>query len=74
MPVFSLLLISNWYFVSLGYFAYKIILSVSVSWFIRLINAFVHPDPEPRIINILYLWPGISDQSGLCSFMSSALI
>ena len=74
MLVFFLLLISNWYCVSFGSFAYKMILSISVSWFIRLSNAFVYPDPEHPIINVLYIWSGISDQSGLFSFMSSVLI
>ena len=49
-------------------------LSISGSWFIRLSNAYVCPDPEPPTINILYGWLGISGQFGLCSFMSSSVI
>ena len=49
-------------------------LSISGSWFIRLSNPFVCPDPEPPTINILCGWLGISGQFGLCSFMSSSVI
>ena len=49
-----------------GSFEYKWILSVFVSWFIRLSNASVFPDPEPPTFNILYGWTGISAQFGLC--------
>ena len=33
-------------------------LSLSGSWFIILINAFVFPDSEPPFINFLYGWSG----------------
>ena len=39
--------------------------------FIKLKNAFVFPDPEPPIINILYGWSGIYDHFGLCSVLFS---
>ena len=50
----SLLLIKNWYLASYGSLAYKYILSISGWLFIKFNNAFVFPDPEPPIINILY--------------------
>ena len=74
MPVFSLLLINNWYFASYGPFAYTKMLSISGSWFIRLSIAYVSPDPEPPIINALYGCSGIYGQFGLYSFMSSFVI
>ena len=49
-------------------------LSISASWFITLSNAFVFPDPEPTSFIILYGWPGISGEFGVCSFMSSSVI
>ena len=49
-------------------------LSISASFFIRLSNAIVFPDTEPPIINILYRWPGVFGQFGLCSFMFSFVI
>ena len=54
MPTTSLLLIKYWFFALDGSIAYKYILSMS-GWFsIKFNNTFVFPDPEPRIINILY--------------------
>ena len=53
-PVLSLFLIKKWCFASCGYFAYKYILSISGWLFTKFNNAFVFPDPEPPIINILY--------------------
>ena len=47
---------------------------MSGSWFIRLSNAFVFPEPEPPMINIRYGWSRISGYFGLCSFMSSSVI
>ena len=48
-------------------------MSIFGSWFIRLSNAFVFPDPDPPIINIAYGWAGISGQFGLYFFMSSVV-
>ena len=70
-PAFSRLSIKNWYFASYGSLAYKQILSISVWSFTSLSNAFVFPDPEPLIINILHGWSGICSQSRLCYFMVS---
>ena len=56
-PVLSRLLIINRYFALNGsYNGYYIneILSISGYWFIRWIDEFLFPDPEPPIINILY--------------------
>ena len=58
----SFLFIKNWYLSSYGSFAYKYILSMSGWLFIRFSNAFLFPDPEPPIINILYGWSGIYGQ------------
>ena len=44
-------------------------LSISGSLFSSLSNAFVFPDPEPPVINILNGWSGISGQFGLCSII-----
>ena len=49
-------------------------LSISGSLFVRLSNAFVFPNPEPRTINILYGWSGTSGQFRLCCFMFSIVI
>ena len=62
---------SNWYFASCGSLAYKLILSISGGWLIKLNYEFVFPDSEPLIINILYGRSGICDQFGLCFFMFS---
>ena len=51
-----LLLISNWYFASDGSLVYKNFLLIFGSWFVRLSNPFVFPDPDPPAINILYRW------------------
>ena len=58
-PVLSLLLIKNWYLASFGSLAYKYYLPISGRLFIKFNNAFVFPDPDPPIINILYGWSGI---------------
>ena len=58
-PVFSLLLIKNWYLASYGSLAYKYILSISGWLFIKFNKAFLFPDPEPLIISILYGWSAI---------------
>ena len=63
-PVLSLLLIKNWYFSWYGSFAYTYTLPIS-SWLFN--NAFVFPDPEAPIINILYGWSKIYDHFELCS-------
>ena len=68
------MLIINWHFASNESLAYKKILSKYGSWFIRLTNAFVFPDPEPQTIKILYGLSGISGQFVLCSFMFSFVI
>ena len=73
-PALSLLLIGNWYLASYESLAYKQVSSISGSWFIRLSNGFVFPDPESPTISIMYGWWGISDQFGLCSFISSFVI
>ena len=39
--------------------------------FIKLSNAFVFPDPEPQINDILYRLSGICSQFGLCCFTIS---
>lgn len=59
----------NWY----GYFVYRYILSISSWRFVRLSNAFLFPDPEPSIINILNGWSGIWGQFALCSFNFSSV-
>ena len=41
---------------------------------IKFNNAFVFPDPEPPIINILYGWSGIYDQFLLCTVLFSLTI
>ena len=41
---------------SYGSFAYIYILSISGWWLFGLSNAFVIPDPESPIINIIYGW------------------
>ena len=66
-PALFRLLIKNWYFASYESIIYKLILSISDCWFIRLNNGLVFPDPDPRIINILHIWSGIWGQFGLCS-------
>ena len=44
-------------------------------WFsIKFNNAFVFPDPEPPIINILYGWSGIYGQFLLCAVLFSLTI
>ena len=58
------------YFNSYGTVAYRYILSISGSWFIRLSHALVYPDPEP-IINILHGYSGMCRQSGLCAIAPS---
>ena len=72
-PVLSRLLTENWYFASYGSLVDRKILSIPGSWFIRLSNAFVVPDPEPPTINILYDQSGISGQLVLCCFVSSLI-
>ena len=62
MLVFSLYIISNWYFASDRSLEYKHILSISGLWITRLSNAFVFPDPEPPTINTVYGWSEIYDQ------------
>ena len=37
--------------------------------FIKFNSAFVFPDPEPPIINILYGWSEIYDHFELCSVL-----
>ena len=49
-------------------------LSISRWWLIRLGNAFVFPDPESPIINILYRRSEIYSQFGLCFLMFSLVI
>ena len=70
-PVLSLLLIKIWYFASYGSSAYKYILSISCWLFVKFVNAFVFPDPQPPIINILYGWSGIYGYFKLCSVLFS---
>ena len=65
-PIFSLLLIRNWCYVSNGSFAYKYILSIFGWLFIKVNNAFVFPDPEPPTISILYGWSRIYGHFLLC--------
>ena len=65
-PMLSLFLIKNWYLSSYGSLAYKYILSMSCWLCIKFSNAFVFPDPEPPIINILYGWSEIYGQLRLC--------
>ena len=65
MPGLSLLLISNSHFASYGPLACKNILSISGSWFFRLINAFVFPDLEPPEISG---WAEISGVVELCYY------
>ena len=67
IPVFSFLLIENWYFVLYGSFAYRYILSLSGWLHIKLNNAFVFPDPEPPINSILYGWSGRYSHFKSCS-------
>ena len=44
-------------------------------WFsIKFIDAFVFPDPEPPIINILYGWSEIHGQFLLCTVLFSLTI
>ena len=74
MPTPSVLLMKYWYFDSYGSLAYKYILSVSGCWLsIKFSNAFVFPDLEPPIINILYRWSGVYGQLRLC-FLSFSLV
>ena len=40
----------------------------------RLSNAFIFPDPEPPIINILYGWSWICSHFGFCAFILSLVI
>ena len=54
IPTSSRFLIKYSYLGSLNSLTYKQILSISICSFIKLINAFVFPDPELPIINILY--------------------
>ena len=70
-PMLSFFLIKNWYLSSYGSFAYKHILSISGWLFIKFSNAFVFPDPEPPIINILYGWSEIYGQLELCFLLFS---
>ena len=42
---------------------------MSGSLFIRLINAFAFPDPEPPAINIMYGWSGVSSHFGLSFYV-----
>ena len=70
-PVCSLLLIKNWYIFSYGSFTYKYVLSMFRWLSIKFKNAFVFPDPEPPIINILYGWSGIYGYFKLCSVLFS---
>ena len=58
-PTLFLLFIKNWYLASYGSLAWKYTLSISDVFFIKFNNAFVSPDPEPPIINILYGSSGI---------------
>ena len=53
-PTLSCLLIKNQYLAPYGSLPYKYILSISGWLLIKFNNAFVFPDPEPPIINILY--------------------
>ena len=61
-------------FFSYGSFAYKNILSISIRLFIKFNNAFVFPDPEPPIINILYGWSEIYGHYMLCFIFISIII
>ena len=70
-PTFSRLLINYWSIASDGYLVYKYILSISGWWSIEFNDAFVFPDPEPLVINILYGWSGIHGHFGLCCFLFS---
>ena len=47
---------------------------INIWLFIKFNNVFVFPDPEPPIINILYGWSGIYDQSRLCFIFISIFI
>ena len=74
MPILAILLISYQNFSSYRFFAYKNILSISGSPYIRLSKAFIFPDLEHPTINILYGCSGISDQFGLYYFKSPFVI
>ena len=67
--MFSLLLIKNWYLASYGSLAYKYILSIHGWLFIKFNKAFVFPDTESPIINILYEWSGLYGHFKLCSVL-----
>ena len=71
MKAFGSLLIKNCYLASYGSLAYKYILSISGCLFIKFNNAFVFPDPEPPIINILY---GIYGYFKLCERNSCTVL
>ena len=68
------MLIKNRYFSSYGSFAYEYILPISSWLFIKFNNAFVFPDPEPPIINILYGWSEIYGHYMLCFIFISIII
>ena len=74
LSLYFLYLIGNWYFASYESLAYKYILSVSGSLFIKLSNAFVFPDPEPPTTNIVYGLLGISSHFESCFLISSFVI
>ena len=69
--LFSRFLINNWYFASYGAFAYRNISSISSWWFIKWSNASVFLGLESSATNIVYGWPEIWSQFGLCPFMFS---
>ena len=70
-PMLSVFLIKNWYLPSYGSLAYKYILSISGWLFIKFSNAFVFPDTEPPIIDIVYGYSVIYGQLGLCFLLFS---
>ena len=70
-PNFSRLLIKYWHFALYGSFAYRYALSISGWLLIKSNNAFVFPDLEPPIINILYGWSGIYGHFQLCYILFS---
>ena len=43
-------------------------------WFVRLNNAIVSSDPEPRVVNILYEWSGICGEFELFSLIFYSIV
>ena len=65
------MLIKYWHFALYGSSAYRYALSISGWLLIKSNNAFVFPDLEPPIINIMYGWSGIYSHFQLCYILFS---